>query len=278
MTRRTAAGSKPTSSALSTAPPASSTRPRRCRRPLPGRPRPDRRGCTTPGPPGRRPGPGHARRDPGPGVPPACHLDRGNPHVVGHQHRPGPDTGRTGRWDGGRRGPKSARQPSEGMASDLGQCTVLPAGKWSVEKGRHAQGGAHPAGECVAEGRRRRGHSGADRPGIGDERHHIEDAQARMGPLVRAEIERGDARPGQRPAPWTTGSAWPARVKTDRWWSGSRWRSSRTCPAAAANRPRKSWSRPSLTLTTHSMVTAPEPGHFVRKERGRPRGSSGRKR
>jgi hypothetical protein len=80
---------------------------------------------------------------------------------------------------------------------------VHPARKWSVAKGRHPQSGAHPPGEGVAQEDDRvvgvevvaREQAG----GVGHERHHIEHALARMGALVRAEIETGDARPGQRP-------------------------------------------------------------------------------
>ena len=79
-----------------------------------------------------------------------------------------------------------------------------------------------------------------------------------MAPLVRARDRDGRrlARASARAA-LSHGSAWPARVKTDRLWSGSRCRSSRAWPGGVGQPARKSWSRPSLTLTTHSMITAP---------------------
>jgi hypothetical protein len=77
---------------------------------------------------------------------------------------------------------------------------MSPAGQGSVEEGRHAQGGAEPPGELIAEDDGTvevvaRELAGAVR----DKRHHIEHAPPRMGALVHAEIEMGDALPGQRP-------------------------------------------------------------------------------
>ena len=81
--------------------------------------------------------------------------------------------------------PEIRRYVAERMAPELGQCTVPPAGKWSVKKGRHTERCAQPPGEGIALG-----HDGFKvvtrelAGAVGDEWHHIEDAQSRMDPLV----------------------------------------------------------------------------------------------
>ena len=78
-----------------------------------------------------------------------------------------------------------------------------------------------------------------------------------MGALVGRRSRASRVAPASARAASATRSAGPARVKTDRLWSGSLCRSRRAVPAAEDSRLRTARSRPSLTLTTHSRSTAP---------------------
>ena len=133
----------------------------------------------------------------------AGRLERGDPDVVGHQHRAGPD--RRGAGAGVRRaGTEVGFEAAllgrgEGQAAQVRQAAGAPAVQRSVEKARHIQFGGQPVGEPVSqlEGGREVVWWPFARH-VGDEGHDVERTQPGVDALVAAQVDQVDRGPGQR--------------------------------------------------------------------------------